>query len=63
MSGKAFWTVKGEGMGGSTVEHEDLEAAAVEAMRLAEKNPGHNYYVMGILYGYRAEKPVVTRIV
>ncbi len=60
---KLFWTVKCEGFNGSEVEHADIETAATAAMRLAEKNPGYTYCVMGIVYAYRAEKPEVKRIV
>jgi len=56
-----LWIVKGEGMGSSTVEHDDLRTAGEEAKRLAEKNPGHKYFVMESVEAWYAEKPVAER--
>lgn len=41
-------------------KHPTREAAAKEAERLANLNPGVNYYVVGSLSVARSERPVAT---
>ncbi len=55
---KQFWMVYGNGAGAPAVKHASLEAARVEAERLATKDIGREFYVLAALFGVKASATV-----
>lgn len=53
-----FWMVYGMNQGAPTFPHSSKTAAAAEAKRLAQRNPGIEFFVLEAVDGFRASQPV-----
>lgn len=55
---QAFWMVYGVGQRAPTYKHLSEPAAELEAVRLAQANPGIEFVVLEAKAGFRVEEPI-----